>query len=134
MMSRIAYLGVCSWLVVFAAGCGGEEHAPSLQNKGGTGGKGGGSSGSGGSTTGGSGGSGGSTDGGGMGGVAGVPAGNGPNVEVTKPTEATDPNTDPIVTGNKVDIVCKVTKSTDPDATDVDPATVKLEVLDATSA
>src|SRR5688572_26210128 len=111
MTSRVAYLGIYFGFVVLV-GCGGEDRAAGLKQTGGAGGKGGGASGgSGGSgaantggfgaAVGGTAGSGGST--GGTGGTGGSTEG-GPDVKITSPASAADPNTGEVVVGDKADV------------------------------
>ncbi len=70
--------------------------------------------------------------GGGMGGMATVASPLAPQVTITSPVAATDPNVGPVVIGNQITVLCSVTESTETGAKPVDGGSVKIAMLDAT--
>src|SRR5688572_13727280 len=119
---RIALgLGLVLSTLVTAAACGGEdEHAPALGFTGGGKGSGGSSS------------RGGSVGEGGEGGE-GLPPQDprAPVVVVTDPDAVEDPDEGEVLTSGEVTVTCSVTQSTEPGSEPVDPATVKIQLLDS---
>lgn len=75
---------------------------------------------------------GGTAGGGGTGGQTTSPLG--PQVSITNPVAASDPNADPVVLGSQVTVLCSVTPSTLAGAKPVDPSTIKIAMLDGTGA
>jgi hypothetical protein len=68
---------------------------------------------------------------GGQGGAEGGAPASAPIVKITSPANITDPNTEGVVVGDTVDVLCEVTASTDPGARPVDPGTVKIQLTDS---
>lgn len=54
-----------------------------------------------------------------------------PQVRITTPTAATDPNVDAVLISDQVTVLCTVSKSSAKGADDVDPASVKISLLGA---
>jgi hypothetical protein len=133
MRKSLLVAGVVGW--VGLAACGGEKSRPGVApegtddggepSKGGTRATSGGSSSTGGLTHVGDGGMG---DGGGA--PSTDPPKNAPVVEVTSPKASAEPK-DGVITEQVVRATCEVTRSTEPGATEVDPTTVRLSMLDA---
>jgi hypothetical protein len=133
MTNRLGVTGVAlAGLLGAAAACSGSDK-PSIFVSGGSGGvagtlsdaggKGGRTSGTTGGGTAGSGGSGGETT---------SPLG--PQVSITNPVPASDPNADPVVLGDQVTVLCSATASTMAGAKPVDTSTIKIALLDGAGA
>jgi hypothetical protein len=105
--------------IALAAGCGGDERPPVIDDGTGMGGK---STGKGGGSSAGK-----TSDDGGEGGMAAL---DGIEVHITAPQAASDPNTDEVLVDTEVKVVCSV-KATESDVM-VDGSSVAIEVLDAT--
>lgn len=153
-------LGLSSVLLVGPASCGGGDDRPgNIDNSGGTGGVGGDPDASGDGKTGGTGGKPDASTGGkdsgpdaksdseageastdaDLDGEAAVdgeagPVVGAPVVEVTSPAAATDPSNDTIIVGDQIDVLCTAKQSTDTGALPVNPASVKIAVLDKNMA
>src|SRR5882724_5342831 len=93
--------------------------------------------------TGGSGGSKSGTGGGGRGGTAGSPSGEGgesgggdlvsplaPQLSITNPSEASDPNDGPVLLGDQITVLCSAKASNLSGAKPVNPSSVKIAMLD----
>jgi hypothetical protein len=116
LLLAIGMVGVVS----AAAGCGDKERSPVADDgKGGTGGKSfapvSGKSGN---------------DEGGAGGGPAVADPLAPVVNITSPAAVDDPN-EGAISGTEIEVLCTATSSSEPDAEDLDRASVKLQLLDA---
>jgi hypothetical protein len=131
-------LVLCVGVAQALGACGGDDGRPDnlVGTDGGSGGDDGGADSDAGPGGAGFGGFGGKKDGGDSGGAetgtGGSPVG-APVVTVTSPAAATDPSTDDVVIDNEIDALCTAVASTVTGAQPVDPASVKLALLDATS-